>query len=106
MSDYYTTTGKKVGDFLIGFFGIWVISGFLSFFIAIINSIVFMNNYDIQGWIAGISFVISLILYIVAIVLAFHFKRHYIAIGIISSFVVPLLLVGACFAVFWGMSLM
>ncbi|HBG60929.1 MAG: hypothetical protein A2Y03_10695 [Omnitrophica WOR_2 bacterium GWF2_38_59] len=106
MSDYYTTTGKKVGDFLMGFFGVWVISGLLSFIIAIINSFIFMNNYTIQGWIAGISFVITIILYIVAIVLAFHFKRHYIAIGTISSFVVPLLVVGACFAVFWGMSLM
>ena len=52
-----------------------------------------MDNYSVQGWIAGISFVVSLILYIVAIVLAFHFKRHYIAIGVISSFVVPLLLI-------------
>ena len=35
MPDYYTTTSRKTGDFLIGFFGVWILSGIFAWLITI-----------------------------------------------------------------------
>jgi len=104
--DYYTSTGRKVGDFCIGFFGtgiaLQIISGVFFLFVTFI----FGNNPD-QSLIyltLLLSIIILLALYILGIVIAFKKGRRFIGIGIISTILVPLLLFGACIILFAGLS--
>jgi len=100
---YYDTSGKKVGDFLIGFFGIWVLN---SIFVAI-NSLIFggFSGPSFSGSIGMLTSVFpSLILDIVLIVYFLKFsERKYIGIGMLNSVVLPLLIFGACLLVFSSM---
>jgi hypothetical protein len=101
--DYYTSSGKKVGDFFIGFLGIWAINfvfGSLlslssSFFSEIYSSFSF---FGISAWFIGLA------VDIVLVILAFKYGRRFIAIGILATFLIPLLILGACFLVFLGSS--
>lgn len=89
-NDYYTSTGRKIGDFCIGFFGIFIVASVLS----TITMLVFFN-----------AFIVSIILlFIVVFGVIFSFKkgRRYIGIGIIASTLVPLLFLGACMIMFAG----
>lgn len=107
---YYTDKNKKIIDFLIGFFGIWVINsitGIISLMISgaiTMISIVIAKTQPIANIIPVITSFFLLIaqigIYIYIIRQAFKRDRRFIAIGILSSLVIPLLLFGACFAIF------
>lgn len=98
--DYYETTGQKTKDFLLGFFGIWLMGAILTgifylIFLAFPNSIISF----------GLSSLFSLIELILAIGGIIYFRRigrRYIAIGIITSIVLPILIFGACLAVLFA----
>ena len=96
MEEYYINSGRKVVDFIIGFFGIWVVNAVLS---AILQGISTLAG----GYFDAVMVVVSILLFIAEIIfLVFYVrrKRRYIFIGAITALVIPLLLVGACFAIF------
>jgi hypothetical protein len=100
-SDFYTSTGKKVGDFVLGFFGIWVVIVIVSLIFAGIRSLMNIRS----GFGSIMFFVLPLILLILGLLLMglfFKMGRRYIAIGILSSSVLPLLVYGACWVVIIG----
>lgn len=101
--EYYTNSGRKVGDFCLGFFGIWIvmigISTILSWFSGLFGGFTsFVNIFYIPGLILDIVFVVF------GITLSFRKGRRYIGIGIISSALVPLLVFGACLIVLSGLN--
>jgi hypothetical protein len=82
-------------DFLIGFFGTLVCVG-------IIGSIIFSSLLGISGipFPSYVSvLVVFLLFFIGAIIYFFKIGRKFIAIGIISALVIPLLIFGACVAI-------
>jgi len=96
--DYYTTTGKKVGDFGKGFFlniGIGIVASLLVSYLSIITSI------SIIGTIISILFFVMDVFLIIRF---FKENRRYIAIGMLSSLIIPLLLFGACTLLLSGLS--
>jgi hypothetical protein len=105
--EYYTTSKRKVTDFFIGFIGIpaglLLIFAGLSFLLnAIIQNLNDQNASYSGAWAGSIILlltVILLVLYILAIIYAFKKNRRYIAIGLLSAFVIPFLIAGACFIV-------
>ena len=100
-ADFYTSTGKKVGDFVLGFFGIWVVIVIVSLIFAGIQNIVNIRS----GFGNIMFFVLPLILLILGLLfMALFFKigRRYLAIGILSSAILPLLVYGACWVVIIG----
>lgn len=103
-ADYYVTRGKKIGDFLIGFFGCYVLNTLIpSLFFVVFN--IFRNS-EFGRWgmdVAGFSVtVLTLGLNIASVIYFFKIQRRFIAIGIIGAVVLLLLLVGGCFAVWAG----
>ena len=107
---YYTSGGRKWGDFAIGFFGLWIVNAILSMivnvilmFIPGINSNILASGFSLLLIIPGI---LIFILEVVAIVYFFKKGRRFISIGVIIGFVLPLLLalilLGACFIAFSG----
>lgn len=97
--DYYVTRGRKFVDSNAGFFGIWLVNAilFLALFSLFSSKLVrpVFNTEYIMPMIIGIIGLLDL----VGITAAFICKRRYIAIGAIISLVLPLLAVGACFAI-------
>lgn len=105
-TDYYTSAGRKVGDFCIGFFGVWVLSYILSIILTLLFYFLSLSN---SG--TGFAFssmiviaVIALLVAIIGIIVAFKKGRRYIGIGIIVSAIIPLLLLGACWLILAGIS--
>jgi hypothetical protein len=91
---YYITTRRKIADFFLGFFGFAVLS-----WVCQLLSLYLFNKlvvYVLPNWITYaysglvISVILSLIIYF------FKIGRKYIAIGIISLYLLPLLVVGGC----------
>lgn len=82
-ADYYTTTGKKVGDFILGFFGIIILN---SIFATVLS-------FASLGW---TSLLIPIVVFAFSLVLFFKIGRRFIAIGIISIALIPILLFGSC----------
>ena len=81
--DYYTKTSQKVGDFLLGLFG-FVIIYFLLFLISVLSfgSSLFYN--------------IGVIIYLLSIFIFFRINRRFIAIGMLSIFILVVLIFGGC----------
>jgi predicted permease len=91
-NSYYTTTGRKVVDFLIGFFGLIIFGSILS---TILLSTVWRQG--LSGLNALFMPFIQLVYGIPLAVYFFKFnKRRYIGIGLIIALVVPLLFFGSC----------
>ena len=96
--DYYTSTGRKISDFCIGFFAFWGLT-----IIALISQWILIAI-GIKGYIAAYMFQFfgmgTFALSILAISLAFIKKRRFIGIGLIIAYVIPmiflLLVLGAC----------
>lgn len=82
-ADYYTTTGKKVGDFILGFFGIVILNLIFG------TALSFAN----LGW---ANLLISIVVFVFLLVLFFKIGRRFIAIGIISIALIPILIFGSC----------
>ena len=81
--DYYTHTGRKIFDFILGFI-----------FAPIIPVVIMINSRSSTSW------VFPLILMIAGIIVSFIFGRRFLAIGMISILAVPLLVLGACLLAF------
>ncbi|EKE06488.1 MAG: hypothetical protein ACD_18C00347G0013 [uncultured bacterium] len=94
---YYTNKSKKVADFMIGFFGFITISILLAILLQSFFY-VFPRN-DFMTW---LYIIVPIALTILGIYIPFRKKRRYIGIGIISFFILPFLLFGACMIIFTG----
>jgi len=83
---YYSSTGRKIGDFFIGFVGLLVV--FILLGVYLVNGS--GNNVPVVlGLAAGAA--------IAGPIICFSTGRRFIAIGMLCSLLVPLLAVGACF---------
>lgn len=88
--DYYTSIGKKIGDFLLGFFGVIISYSFYTF---VLNFSYYSAN---MIW---IILFISIVVLVVLPVTFFKMGRRFITIGIISTLLIPLLIFGSCFMI-------
>lgn len=95
--DYYTTVGRRILDFLGGFFGSYVLAVLASLFINIMASV------DRSGVGVIVWLVLFFVLLIALIVASFMKGRRYLAIGIIAAILIPLIVFGACLLIFAGM---
>jgi len=107
--DYYgDDKSKKIKDFLIGFFGmiaiqiaISIVSGVITYAISSLGrqSIMTVDSINTSLFVSSILFLVSIMVYIGGIILAFVKGRRYIGIGILSIIAVALLIFGACFVI-------
>ena len=101
---YYTNNGRKVGDFCLGFFGIWIVI----ILITVISSWIissFSGYSQIYNLFAAFSIyglLFDILLIILGITISFRKGRRYIGIGILASALVPLLVFGACLIIIMG----
>jgi len=79
VTDYYSSTVRKIGDFLFGFLVAPIIPVLLA-----------SNSGSAAGWIVAILFMIA------GIIISFALHRRFLAIGMICVLLVPLLVFGAC----------
>jgi hypothetical protein len=91
--DYYITTGRKVGDFLLGFFGVAVLSFIYTFVSSFVYSLLSSQTFSIAIW---ANFFVSVIILVLLAVLFFKIGRRFIAIGVISISLLPILIFGSC----------
>lgn len=99
---YYTNSGRKVGDFCLGFFGIWIVMvGITTVFSWLSSAFGGYNSLSsLFGMFSIYGLGLDLILAILGVTLSFRKGRRFIGIGIIASALVPLLLFGACLIIF------
>jgi hypothetical protein len=94
---YYKDTGSKVTDFLFGFFGYPIIMS--------LAQLAFGPRRPmwsgIQTWVTA---VISLVLTITFVVFAYKRGRKFLAIGIISVLIIPLIAAGSCLLIFMAIA--
>lgn len=77
--DYYTSTGRKIADFLLGFIVAPIIPLFIAF-----------------GVKSGSGIGLAILLMVFGTIFAFLKNRRFLAIGMLCACLVPLLLFGAC----------
>jgi hypothetical protein len=100
--DYYNTQNKKTADFSKGFFfnvliGIIVIA--INFFIGASN-MSGTGGISITNKIIGVVVLLAVIFLEVVLLKKYFKERRYIAIGLLSSLILPLLVSGACSIMF------
>ena len=96
MKEYYNTTKKKVWDFIRGFF-LNIIIGIIATIINFITGAsIFERDPTIISRIIGV--IVPLIFIVLEIILLKKYfkEKRFIAIGMLSSLILPLLLVGFC----------
>lgn len=100
---YYTSAGRKWGDFAIGFFGSIAVNVVTQLITSmIISTYSNASQYSIGASISteinyrGVGLLVTFILSIVAIVYAFKRRRRFIAIGMIATACLPFLFLGGC----------
>ena len=107
--NYYTDTGKKVIDFLIGFFGSYIVYTIFSFIAGLILPLADgLFSYGFEEYSIALPFLFMMtiiIIFICSIWFAFKFNRRFIAFGIITALSLPLLAFGACFTILGAFSL-
>ena len=89
---YYKTTGSKVTDFLLGFFGFPVLLSWGGMMLSRLRD-PNLGSYALTG---------AALLALGFCFYAVQKGRKYIAIGIVSSIIIPLLVVGGCMMVIYG----
>jgi hypothetical protein len=94
-SGYYTSTKRKVGDFFIGFFGGVVLTILFSF----LSSFLFRTSENYSLAVSSLSLVVTVFL----IIFLFRKGRRFIAIGLISMALLPLLAFGSCLLILTGL---
>lgn len=98
--DYYTSRGRKIGDFCLGFFGVHVCLAMMQmpvgFLMMAFERSDAMGSGGLGGALMAVMGVLALMAVIAAVVFFFRRGRRYIAIGIIVSASLPLLAAGAC----------
>lgn len=82
---YYTSGGRKLVDFLIGFFGVTLV------IVAVASALAAISPPG--GLLLGV------IADILCIVFAFAGGRRFVAIGMLCAWLVPLLAFGACLVI-------
>ncbi|MFH1408609.1 MAG: hypothetical protein ABIH34_01760 [Nanoarchaeota archaeon] len=100
MVDFYDTRKKKVVDFMKGL-TLNVLIGMI--LLALLSTMSWTSQILSTTWMEVLaSAIIPLALVILEIILLIRLfpQRRYIAIGMLASFILPLLLVGACFIAF------
>jgi hypothetical protein len=101
MDNYYSSSKRKFWDFILGFVGAIVVNTIL---LGIVVYLMFTVG-DIQ-WLAYYILVAYPVVYILEFVASWFLikkKRRYIFIGVLvvlALMLIPLLLSGACFAIF------
>ena len=88
-SKYYTHVGRKIGDFFIGFVGITALVGAVAVY-AVPRNI-------------GTGIALGVALEAMGVVISFSIGRRFIAIGMLSALLIPVLALGACFVALSGM---
>lgn len=90
---------SKVLDFILGFFGVYVVGFLINYFLLSANMLFGLNpnlyyfiNYPLVWFVLLVLFIIFFN----------KIKRKYISFGIMWAIIIPLILVGGCFAVFMG----
>lgn len=83
--NYYTASRMKVADFCLGFFGVLLV-------------LVVLFSLPSLPWLGGSDMIsiISIVVMLFCIVQAFRKGRKFIAIGIISIILIPILVLGSC----------
>lgn len=89
---YYKTTRSKVTDFLLGFFGFPVLLSWGGMMLSRVRD-PNLGDYSMAG---------AALLALGSCFYAVQKGRKYIAIGIVSSIIIPLLIVGSCLLVLYG----
>jgi hypothetical protein len=106
-SEYYLKNKSgKITDFLIGFFGVIGANILLAIFVPLLSMAGGANN-TVASALAlggGIMGILELIAYVILIVVFFKRQRRFIAIGMLSTLLLPLLLLGACLIMVFGLS--
>ena len=89
---YYKTTGRKVTDFLLGFLGYPVLISWGGLMLSRLR----YPNLGSYALAAAALLALGFCFY------AVQMGRKYIAIGIVSSIIIPLLFIGGCMMVMYG----
>ncbi|MBT3464811.1 hypothetical protein HOD20_02765 [archaeon] len=106
--DYYGDNKKlKIVDFILGFFGIYIVNLIIFSITRIplyaISRLQYFRKYNyLIGIGDNLSIVICIIITIVIIKIFFKKKRRFISIGSLVAIGIPLLLLGACELMFGG----
>jgi len=86
-ADHYAKTSQKVGDFFLGFLG----------------ALILPFAYSLISFIPVFAFfIISVIILVALCILFFKVDRRFIAIGIISISLIPVLVFGSCLLLLGG----
>ena len=94
MNGYYDKSSKKIIDFTIGLFGIFIIAIFMNFILRLI--MIFGLRVLSTRFLLIIS---NVVLYGGLIYIVLRNKRYYLLLGAVAAFIIPLLIVGACFGI-------
>ena len=98
--DYYVDSGKKWTDFIIGFFAPIFVGAIFYSLVLVLNTIGIIARRNIDEAVSLFLAPLLLLLIIVSVIIAFTKKRRFLAIGILSALLLPLLAMGACTGVF------
>ena len=103
INNFYTSDGRRIGDFCLGFFGAFIILPLLWFLYTFFISSFYKVLGRGGGVIIGFSSVIVIIIGLLSIILSSYFlyksRRKYIFFGILMAVLIPLLIFGACLIV-------
>ena len=88
--DYYTSVGKKVWDFFMGFFGA----------LAVFFGALYLASSVFSG--SLLYYLILTLVAIIAVAWFFHVGRRFVSIGITSTVLIPLLIFGGCLLMLSG----
>jgi hypothetical protein len=106
-SEYYLKNKSgKITDFLIGFFGVIGANILLAVIVPLISMVGGPND-TIASALAlggGVMAIIEFIAYVILIIVFFKKQRRFIAIGMLSTLILPFLIVGACLIMIFGLS--
>jgi len=87
---YANNSGRKVGDFCLGFFGLPIIGGLVMSLSWILTEFL---EFSFISWFFNVLYTALLVWAIIYVVKK---KRRYVWIGLLSAIVIPLLFFGAC----------
>ena len=88
-TNYYVSTGRKIGDFFIGLVGTLGLAWLL----------LMLGSRGHSGM-AGTVWMLGGTVWIVGVIMMFAAERRFLAIGMLCALLIPLLAIGACFAIF------
>lgn len=95
-TDYYKDSGSKIGDFFVGFI-VNAVSLFV--YVNLVLGISSQSRESAGGWVAGGGAIIGLVVEVWTMASLFRTGRRFIAIGMLSALLPPLLALGACFVI-------